>query len=97
MSYFLMSCDRATVKKENYLRAAQEIRKFLANFPAAPAINNWNEIAQKLEENPDCPMIGLWMNSVTGNPFIGEWNDDAEEYDPVSSSHCGMCTKKLNE
>lgn len=77
-----MTYDNMIVKREHYAKAAECIRKYLADFPDnAEYVNHWPRIAEIFEGNPDYPAIGLWLTSVCENPFAGEWNDEADEYD----------------
>lgn len=80
----MMTYDRAYVSKANYERAATDIRKWLEGHPPKEGyINHWNEIAGIFESNPDCEAVGLYCTSVSENPFYGEWNEEAEDYDPI--------------
>ncbi|AIJ07022.1 MULTISPECIES: hypothetical protein [Edwardsiella] len=77
-----MTYDNMIVVREDYARAAQCIRQYLIDFPADERyVNHWPRIAEIFESNPESPAIGLWLTSVCENPFTGEWNEDADEYD----------------
>ncbi|WP_336709944.1 MULTISPECIES: hypothetical protein [unclassified Cedecea] len=77
-----MTYDRMFVKREHYSQAAQCIRKYLADFPVNENyVNHWPRIAELFESDPDYPAIALWLTSVCENPFHGEWNEDADDYD----------------
>lgn len=77
-----MTYDNAIVKKENYAEAALHIRKYLEDFPPHENyVNHWPRIAEIFESNPDCSAIGFWLTSVCENPFVGEWNEDDDDYD----------------
>lgn len=77
-----MTFDNMIVHRANYARAAQCIRQYLVDFPAAEKkVNHWPFLAELFESNPDCPAIGLWCTSVCENPFAGEWNDSKDEYE----------------
>lgn len=76
-----MTFDRMYVKQEHYALAAGCIRKYLSDFPDDDKyVNHWPRIAEIFESPPECPAIGLWLTSVCENPFLGEWDDDAEDY-----------------
>jgi len=80
----MMTYDLAYVSKENYERAAADIRKWLKDFPPREGYaNHWEEIASIYESKPDCEAIGLHCTSVSENPFEGGWNEDKEEYDQI--------------
>ncbi|MFD2021173.1 hypothetical protein ACFSKS_04750 [Pseudocitrobacter faecalis] len=77
-----MTYDRMYVLREHYARAAESIRHYLADFPVDDErVNHWPFLAELFDSNPDCPAIGLWCTSVCENPFSGEWNEDADDYD----------------
>ena len=91
---FMLTFDRAYVKKENFIRMALSIRKFLKDFPRKSHVDNedgrqiiretahhWDRIAKLLESNPDVPGIGLHCTSVSDDPFLGPWNEEKEDYD----------------
>jgi hypothetical protein len=78
----MMTFDRAYVSKENYERAANDIRLFLEDHNDPNVVNHWPRIAEIFESNPDVPGIGLYCTSVSENPFSGSWNDEKEDYDP---------------
>lgn len=76
-----MTYDRMYVKQEHYALAADCIRKYLTDFPADDKyVNHWPRIAEIFESSPECPAIGLWLTSVCENPFLGEWDEDTEDY-----------------
>lgn len=78
----LMTYDRAMVLKPNYKQAAADIRAFLADFPVnLDRVNHWPSIADLFDSDPDCPAIGFYMTSVGEDPFVGDWNEEAEDYD----------------
>lgn len=75
--------DNAYVTRENYARAAADIRAFLAGFDFNPEhVNHWPRIAEIFESNPDFPAIGFRWTSVCEDPFNGDWNEEIEDYDP---------------
>jgi len=80
----MMTYSRAYILKKDYSRAAQDIRKFLSDF-LVPAnnVNHWPRIAEFYESNPDIPAIGLWVTSLSENPFQGEWNEEKGDYDQI--------------
>ena len=76
-----MTYDRMYVKQEHYTLAADCIRKYLTDFPADDKyVNHWPRIAEIFESSPECPAIGLWLTSVCENPFLGEWDEENEDY-----------------
>jgi hypothetical protein len=83
----LMTFDRAFVSKENYPRAAADIREFLKDYFNDKVVNHWPRIAEIFESNPDVPAIGLWLTSVSENPFNGGWDEQNEEYLPPDWKH----------
>src|SRR6185312_7368076 len=59
------------------------IRKFLVDFPPkSGTVNHWSTIASLLESKPKFPGIGLYLTSVSDDPFLGQWNEEKEDYDP---------------
>lgn len=79
----MMTFDRALVAKENYKRAAADIRAFLSDHNDITVVNHWPRIAEIFESNPDAPAIGFWMTSVSSNPFYGGWDDEKQAEIPV--------------
>ena len=78
-----MTFDMAYVSKQNYSRAAEDIRNFLADFPPVDKyVNHWPAIAKMYEDCPDSPAIALHHMSV-GESIITEWDEDLEEYVPI--------------
>lgn len=88
----VMTYDKAYVSKDNYKRAANDIRKWLEEFPPGDEyINHWPEIALIYESNPNFEAIGLHCTSVTSNLFekfdeeteeyLPDWDDSFEVYD----------------
>lgn len=93
----MMTFDRAYVSKENYQRAANDIRAFLSDFPVDPEIvNHWPVIAEYFESDPDIPAIGLWCTSVSDNPFHGSWDEEKEEYAPPDWNECRDIYRELS-
>ena len=85
----IMTMDRAYIEKKDFKRAASDIRKFLVDFKVdLQRVSHWNEIANFLESNPECPAIGFHMTSVSENPFLGDWNEEKGEYDPTNWDKC---------
>lgn len=81
----MMTYDRAYVARDNYERAAADIRKWLEDFPPNPEyVNHWPELATIYESKPDCAAVGLHCTSVSENPFEGEYDEEAEEYLPIN-------------
>jgi hypothetical protein len=71
-----MTFDRAYIRKEHYMRAAADIRRWLEEYPPITGrANHWPTIAEFYERNPDVAMIGIWQTSVSDCPFEGEWNE----------------------
>jgi hypothetical protein len=69
----IMTFDHAYLKKANFKRAAQDIRKFLADFPRDPQyVNHWPKIAEILESSDveDVQNIGIQHTSVSENQFM---------------------------
>jgi hypothetical protein len=80
----LITADRAYVSKKHYNRLAQNILAFLEDFPIEPDyVNHWPFIAQLLQADLDCPAIGLHCTSVTESPFLGEFNEEKDDYEPL--------------
>jgi hypothetical protein len=76
-----MTFDNMIVVRDDYARAARCIRQYLSDFPVDENhVNHWPRIAEVFESTPDSPAIGLWLTSVCENPFIGEWDEDANDY-----------------
>ncbi|EOZ4686744.1 TPA: hypothetical protein MDT29_000892 [Klebsiella pneumoniae] len=73
-----LTYDNMIVLRADYARAAGCIRQYLADFPEKAS--HWPALAELFESAPDCPAIGLWMTSVCGNPFLGDWDEEAGEY-----------------
>jgi hypothetical protein len=77
--------DRVYVLKANYARMAKDIRHFLADLGSKPnSVNHWRYLADLFELSPDIPAIGLYCTSVSSNPFVGEWDEETEEYEPLN-------------
>lgn len=75
-----MTYDNAYVGREHYMRAAADIRGFIANFEI-PEHTHWAKIAKIFESNPNCPAIGFNWTSVNEDPFQGPYNEETEDYD----------------
>lgn len=83
-SVLMMTFDLAYVAKENFSRAAEDIRRFLEDFPVKDGyVNHWPEIASIYESNPDVESIAIYHTSVSECPFFGEWNEDEGKYDVI--------------
>ena len=66
----LMTFDSHYVKKEDYARAASDLRKFLVDFPKQKnRVNHLADIASIFESNPDYYAIGFYC-SLGENLFI---------------------------
>ncbi|WP_225761627.1 hypothetical protein [Acinetobacter sp. Marseille-P8610] len=84
-----MTMDHAYIEKKDYKRAASDIRKFLADFKIdLQRVNHWYEIADFLDSEPEQSAIGFHMTSVSENPFLGSWNEDKGEYNPIDWDKC---------
>lgn len=78
-----MTYDNAYVSRDNFQRAAADIRAFLRDFTFDPAyVNHWPRIVEIFESQKDAPAIGFRWTSVCENPFQGPYNEDREDYDP---------------
>lgn len=77
-----MTFDRCYVKKEHYGIAAKCLQKYLLDFPVVSGYaNHWTRIYDIFSLDPDYTAIGFWMTSVSENPFIGNWNEEKDDYD----------------
>jgi len=75
-----MTFDHVIVLREDYGRAAKDIRQFLKDFPETyTGVNHWPVIAEMYEGNPDVPAIGIWQTSISENPYEGEWDEKEEK------------------
>ena len=80
-----MTYDNAVIIKTDFARAASDLKKFLQDFPVNPEYeNHWPTILEVFESNPDCDAIGFYWTSVSEDPFLGEYNEDTEEYEPMN-------------
>lgn len=78
-----MTYDRALVFKRDYVRAAEDIRAYMKDFPNTKGgVHHWSRIAEIFESNPDVPAIGFQMTSVSDDLFVGDWDEEREEYGP---------------
>jgi hypothetical protein len=93
----MMTFDKAYVAKENYAKAAKDIRLFLQDHNDTTVVNHWHHIAEVFESNPDVPAIGFWHTSVSGNPFNGDWDEEKEEYLPPNWDDCYEIYTELGE
>ena len=85
----LFTFDRAYISKKDFIRAANDIRAFLKDFPQPENhINHWFAIADYLETDPEVPAIGFHMTSVSENPFHGDWDEENETYGETDWSKC---------
>lgn len=85
----MITFDRVCVAQKDYARMASDIRKFLLDFPenTEEVVNHWPHIAEFFESNPDIPAIGLYLTSVSEDPFLGKWNEDEGCYEPTDWSN----------
>jgi len=80
----MFTYDRAYIAKKDYARMANAIGTYLETFPiSSKYVNHWPTLKSLFESNPDIPGLGLWCTSVAENPFLGNWNDEIEDYDPI--------------
>ncbi len=96
-SVLMMTFDKAYVAKENYAKAAKDIRQFLQDHNDKTVVNHWHRIAEVFESNPDVPAIGFWHTSVSDNPFNGSWDEDKEDYLPPNWDDCYEIYTELGE
>lgn len=78
---FVMTFDNVWVVRKNYARMAADIHKFLEEFSRKDCVNHWPRIAEILLEEKKSKAIGLWITSVTDNPFGRRWNGCKNAYD----------------
>ncbi len=65
-----LTFDRAYLDHKNFKRAAEDIRKFLSDFPPNPEyVNHWPKIADIIE-NAKEKNIGFQHTSVSENLFV---------------------------
>ena len=80
-----MTYDDTVIIKTDFKRAAEDIRKFLEDFPVNPEYeNHWPAILEIFKNNPECDAIGFYWTSVSEDPFQGDWNDEKEDYEPLN-------------
>jgi hypothetical protein len=68
----LMTFRLATIQRQDYLRAADDIREWLDDLPLCTPqnlVNNWPKIADLFESEPDCPAIGFVLSTSEDNLF----------------------------
>ncbi len=83
----LFTLDHIYVRKPDYRRFAKDLREFLdGTMISANRINHWPRIAQQFEMDRDFPGLALWCTSVTSDPWLGAYNETAEDYDPFDWS-----------
>ena len=81
---FMLTFDRAYVEKRNYEAMAAAIRQFLMDFPPKLGhANHWPRLAELFESKPRPPAIGLYVTSVSEDPFLGPWNEKKDRYDKL--------------
>ena len=84
-----LTYDRFYIIKKDFDRAAEDIEKFLKDFPVkGNHVDHLPKIMEIFKSDPDIPAIGLWCTSIAEDPFCGEWNEEKEEYDPLDWSMC---------
>lgn len=82
---FMLTFDRAYVRREDFIWASEQIEAFVALNTIPPNhVNHWPRIAAIFREkaDSDIPAIGFWMTSVTENLFEGPYDEDKDEYGP---------------
>jgi hypothetical protein len=84
----MMTFDRAYVLKKDYPRAGRHIRAFLQDLGQYEGVNHWPHIAELYESDPDVPAIGFWCTSVSEDPFLGNYNEETNDFDPPDWSRC---------
>lgn len=93
-----LTFDKMYLLKKDYTRAAADIRQFLADFPSnSERVNHWPAIAELLESDPDYPAIGFHMTSVAEDPWRGQYNEDADDYDPIDWSRAWSIYDELDK
>ncbi len=80
---FMMTFDRAYVTKPHYEWAAAHIAAFMVGHNVG---GHWVRIRDIFLSDPDSPAIGFHFTSVSGNPFQGEWDEEAEDHRPIDWS-----------
>lgn len=79
----LMTYDRAVVTKPYFSKACEDILNFLDTFKDCidpERVNHWYKIADAFKQNPNCEAIGFYWTSVGEDPFLGEYDEECEEY-----------------
>ena len=93
-----LTYDNMYLLARDYSRAASDIRKFLGDFPDdGLKVCHWAAIADLLESAPDCPAIGFHMNSVSEDPWSGDWDDDVDDYGPIDWSKAWSIYDELDK
>ena len=62
-----MTADHSMIFKADYARAAADIRAWLADF--GQPTGHWQEIADILDSNPECPAVGFYLISTYDDPW----------------------------
>lgn len=84
-----MTFDRAYVLKRDYARAAADLRRFFNDFPVDGArVNHWPHIVALFESDPEFPAIGFRWTSVSRDPFLGPYNEEKDDCDPLDWTTC---------
>jgi hypothetical protein len=78
-----MTFDNAIVRKKDFERAADDIGRWLVDFPPCGTfVNHLPRIMEIFEEqrDKDCEAIGIWCTSVTVNTYLdlGASDDESE-------------------
>lgn len=82
-----MTFDRAYVKAQNIPRAIAHIEEFLKLHPISlQRVNHWPEIAQIMRDSLDGAGFALTVTSVSSDLWVGDWNEEKEDYDPLDWS-----------
>lgn len=83
----LFTLDNIYVKRADYRRFAAHLRAFLEDTTiSADRVNHWPLIAQFFEMEPDYPAVAIWCTSVVGDPWLGPYDEDKDEYGPFDWS-----------
>lgn len=81
---YLMTCDNALVKNENFKEMAKALREFAVKHPVDVAVCHLESWA-KVFESSQAEVIGLYATSVVENPWFG-WNEEKDEPEPYDIS-----------
>lgn len=83
----MFTFDRAYVVAMDYQRFAGDLRNYIADCTCPEGhVNHLPAIADFFECLPDYPAVGLWVTTVTSNPFEGEYNEEEDRPEPFNWS-----------